>query len=219
MPSLTQWPLCFTLADAFEIAVSKTQNTVKRLFILLPATAQFIQLLPLPLCLALVAAAPVHKGTASLQLFQICFQSQQTFPPCHVHYLLPDCFQMLFHTFSPAERIPSRAALQLCSIYKDRSMICFSLLLQFFRGDLLSFFIQLPCAILQQALLHEVYINRHSRIGRKIAGTRFMTLILVTFSIFRLRATISREPTQVISAITASPSRGDSSPARREIAP
>ena len=37
---------------------------------------------------------------------------------------------MLFHTFSPAERIPSRAALQLCSIYKDRSMICFSLLLQ-----------------------------------------------------------------------------------------
>ena len=37
---------------------------------------------------------------------------------------------MFFHTFSPAERIPSRAALQLCSIYKDRSMICFSLLLQ-----------------------------------------------------------------------------------------
>lgn len=72
----------------------------------------------------------MHKGTASLQLFQICFQFQQTFPPCHVHYLLPDCFQMLFHTFSPAERIPSRAALQLCSIYKDRSMICFSLLLQ-----------------------------------------------------------------------------------------
>ena len=28
MLSLTQWPLCFTLADAFEIAVSKTQNTV-----------------------------------------------------------------------------------------------------------------------------------------------------------------------------------------------
>ena len=47
------------------------------------------------------------------------------------------------------------------------------------------------------SLLHEVYINQHSKIGRKIAGTRFMTLILVTFSIFRLRATISREPTPV----------------------
>ena len=69
------------------------------------------------------------------------------------------------------------------------------------------------------SLLHEVYINQHSKIGRKIAGTRFMTLILVPFSIFRLRATISREPTQVISAITASPSRGDSSPAKREMAP
>ena len=78
----------------------------------------------------------------------------------------------------------------------------------------------IPMLVAKMAsLLYEAYINRHSKIGRKIAGTRFMTLILVTFSIFRLRATISREPTQVISAITASPSRGDSSPARREMAP
>ena len=69
------------------------------------------------------------------------------------------------------------------------------------------------------SLLYEAYINRHSKIGRKIAGTRFMTLILVTFSIFRLRATISREPTQVISAITLSLSRGASNPAAREIVP
>lgn len=51
-------------------------------------------------------------------------------------------------------------------------------------------------------------MNLHSRIGRKMAGTRFMTLILVTPSMFSESATISREPTQVISAMTASPRKG-----------
>ena len=41
--------------------------------------------------------------------------------------------------------------------------------------------------------------------GRKMAGTRFITLILVSPSMFSDRATISRDPTQVISAMTASP--------------
>ena len=52
-----------------------------------------------------------------------------------------------------------------------------------------------------------------------MAGTRFITLIFVTFSIFSPSATIRSEPTQVISAITVSLSRGDSRPAAREIAP
>ena len=67
--------------------------------------------------------------------------------------------------------------------------------------------------------MYEIYINVHSRMGRKMAGTRFMTLILVTFSMFRDRATISREPTQVISAMTVSLSSGASSPAAKEMAP
>ena len=52
-----------------------------------------------------------------------------------------------------------------------------------------------------------------------MAGTRFMTLIFVRPSIFRLRATISKEPTQVISAMTASPRRGERKAAAREMAP
>ena len=39
--------------------------------------------------------------------------------------------------------------------------------------------------------------------GRKMAGTKFITLILVRPSMFKDSATISKEPTQVISAITA----------------
>ena len=50
--------------------------------------------------------------------------------------------------------------------------------------------------------------TRQRRIGRNMAGTKFITLILVTPSIFRLMATISSEPTQVISATTASLRRG-----------
>ena len=50
--------------------------------------------------------------------------------------------------------------------------------------------------------------NRQRRIGRNMAGTKFITLILVIPSIFRLMATISSEPTQVISATTASLRRG-----------
>ena len=49
------------------------------------------------------------------------------------------------------------------------------------------------------------HITRHSRMGRKMAGTRFITLILVRPSMFKDSATISKEPTQVISAMTASP--------------
>ena len=55
--------------------------------------------------------------------------------------------------------------------------------------------------------------NRHKKIGRKIAGIRFMTLIFVMPSIFRLMAKIRREPTQVISAMTASPRKGDNTEA------
>ena len=55
--------------------------------------------------------------------------------------------------------------------------------------------------------------NRQRRIGRNMAGTKFITLILVIPSIFRLMATISSEPTQVISATTASLRRGARLPA------
>lgn len=65
----------------------------------------------------------------------------------------------------------------------------------------------------------EIYINRQSKIGRKMAGTRFMILIFDATSIFSPNATMSREPTQVISAITLSLSRGASNPAAREIVP
>ena len=41
-----------------------------------------------------------------------------------------------------------------------------------------------------------------------MAGTRFITLILVNPSMFREIATIIREPTQVISAMTASARNG-----------
>ena len=52
-----------------------------------------------------------------------------------------------------------------------------------------------------------------------MAGTRFMILIFDATSIFSPNATMSREPTQVISAITLSLSRGASNPAAREIVP
>ena len=59
----------------------------------------------------------------------------------------------------------------------------------------------------------------HKKIGRMQAGTRFITLILVMPSMFSARATISSEPTQVISAITASPRKGEIKEASREIRP
>ena len=46
-----------------------------------------------------------------------------------------------------------------------------------------------------------------------------ITLIFVRFSMFRARAAISSEPTQVISAMTASPSRGERKEASREMLP
>ena len=64
-----------------------------------------------------------------------------------------------------------------------------------------------------------VYINVQKRIGRKMAGTRFMTLILVSPSILKASATISREPTQVISAMTVSLRRGCRNEASREMDP
>ena len=60
---------------------------------------------------------------------------------------------------------------------------------------------------------------RQSKIGIRQAGTRFMTLIFVRFSIFRPSARISREPTQVISAMTISLRRGCRKEAIREIEP
>ena len=55
--------------------------------------------------------------------------------------------------------------------------------------------------------------------GRKMAGTRFMTLIFVIFSIFSPRAKISKDPTQVISAITTSLKTGERTEAIIEIEP
>ena len=63
------------------------------------------------------------------------------------------------------------------------------------------------------------HMNRHSRSGGSIAGTRFITLIFVSPSIFKPIATIIREPTQVISAMTASPRKGARKEARRAMAP
>ena len=52
------------------------------------------------------------------------------------------------------------------------------------------------------------------------AGTRFMTLIFVTPSMFKDNAAMRREPTQVISFCTAAlPIRGDNTPASREMEP
>ena len=56
--------------------------------------------------------------------------------------------------------------------------------------------------------------------GKKIAGTIFITLILVIFSMFKDRAMISREPTQVISPMTVSfCSSGARKAASREMLP
>ena len=67
---------------------------------------------------------------------------------------------------------------------------------------------------------HILYRNLHSKIGTNTAGTRFITLIFVTPSIFVANATINSDPTQVISAITASPPRyGSSTDASREMLP
>ena len=52
-----------------------------------------------------------------------------------------------------------------------------------------------------------------------MAGTRFITLIFVRPSIFKDRATMSSDPTQVISAMTASPKKGERTEASREMLP
>lgn len=59
--------------------------------------------------------------------------------------------------------------------------------------------------IMRKILQEQVYINIHNTMGSKQAGTRLDTLILAIPRIFSASATISREPTQFISAITASP--------------
>ena len=78
----------------------------------------------------------------------------------------------------------------------------------------------LKCLWHRECKYAALYMKRHSRMGNRQAGTRFMTLIFVMPSIFRLRAAMSREPTQVISAITASPPRkGAMKDALREMSP
>ena len=52
-----------------------------------------------------------------------------------------------------------------------------------------------------------------------MAGTRFMTLIFVMPSILKDSATIINEPTQVISAMTASRSSGSRKEARTAMLP
>ena len=65
-----------------------------------------------------------------------------------------------------------------------------------------------------------VYRIWHRRMGMRQAGTRFMTLIFVTPSMFKDNAAMRREPTQVISFCTAAlPIRGDNTPASREMEP
>lgn len=56
-------------------------------------------------------------------------------------------------------------------------------------------------------------MNRQSSMGKKIAGTKFMTLILVIPSMFKLMARMSSDPAQDISAMTASLSSGARAPA------
>ena len=53
-----------------------------------------------------------------------------------------------------------------------------------------------------------LYINMHKMMGRKMAGTRFMTLTFVAPSMFSARAAIIKDPTQVISAMTLSLRKG-----------
>ena len=57
------------------------------------------------------------------------------------------------------------------------------------------------------------------KIGRKMAGTRFMTLIFVTPSMLRARAAIIKDPTQVISAMTLSTKKGSKKEAAKAISP
>lgn len=52
-----------------------------------------------------------------------------------------------------------------------------------------------------------------------MAGTRFIKRILVRPSIFRLMAKRSREPMELISAMTSVPSRGASREAERAMSP
>ena len=55
--------------------------------------------------------------------------------------------------------------------------------------------------------------------GKSMAGTRFIKRILVRPSIFRLMAKRSREPMELISAMTSVPSRGASREAERAMSP
>ena len=52
-----------------------------------------------------------------------------------------------------------------------------------------------------------------------MAGTRFITRILVTPSIFKLMARMSREPTELISAMTSGPSNGERREASTAMSP
>ena len=61
--------------------------------------------------------------------------------------------------------------------------------------------------------------NGQNKIGRKIAGTKFIILSFVTLSILSPKPIIIIKPTHDISAITASVSKGEITPANKVIKP